>query len=725
MAVENSVAGRSGVPALWIALFVSAFVAGTATIQTAYAQTSGDAGDQRPANGVVELEDGALTQYLPEYFAQYSAINARDMLRWVPGIGDLARDTQGMQTDDKRGFGSGGDQVLINGKRMSGKSNTVWDALDRIQASQVARIEVIRGPIAGLDVRSEGLIFNVVLKEGAEASGSWQIHAWTDGRGIWKADGMVSYSDTIGNVSYQASAKFRPYNPNNVLWREDTLSTPQGVPYEYRLDRRFDDNDEIEFTGKISMPVKTTGLANLNVRFAEVGFRSPRTIDRFAIDPLGAQSFIGTIVTDSVHDGFEMEVGGDIEIPWGKGKTNGRFIYTRKSFDELEFNIFEPVDADPYDTSSELTDQVAEELIFRAGYQWPLAEGHNLDVGGEVAFNSLDKTVALATNVDGELQPVDLGTPDSRVKEKRGELYATHFWSVSPTIALETALNMEYSNIGQKGTTVSESRSFFYAKPRVELRYTASPSGQLRVSLERTVGQLDFEDFVTNFVNDDDRLDAGNPDLVPEKSWLVEATYEHRLADDAGLISLKGFYERFDDFIAWIAVTDISQGVGNVGDARKFGLELTTSNRLGFVGLDNAVLDVTYTFQKTLMNEPFLGGRTYMPGEPNHRIKGTFRHDISSIGLSYWVDFEWYTNTRITFINLTGEASRHAGFRFFAQKKLFGGVSLWLNIRSINETTLRWRDYYAGNVATSDVAYSEFRKQWWNKEFIFGLRGVF
>ena len=676
-------------------------------------------------NGVIELEDGALTQYLPAYFAQYNSITARDMLRWVPGIGDLTRDTQGMGATDKRGFGSGGDQVLINGKRMSGKSNTIWDELERVQAKQVERIEVIRGAIAGLDVRSEGLIFNVVLKEGAAASGSWQVHAWTDGKGTWRTDGMISYSDTIGNVQYQASASIRPYNSANVLWRESTRSTPDGTPFEHRLDRRFDDNDEIEFVGKVSMPVKKTGSTNLNIRLAETGFESPRTVAISGIDAEGALHPLETIVTDSVRDGFEVEVGGDIEVPVGPGNLNGRFIYTRKSFDRLERNTSESLGGDAADLSLELTDQIAQELIFRGGYQWALNKEHSLDIGAEVAFNSLDKSVALDVNVDGVLESVDLPTPDSKVKEKRGEFYVTHFWTVSEKIALETVLNMEYSNIGQVGSAVDQSRSFFYAKPRLELRYAVSASDQLRVSVERTASQLDFEDFVANFDNDDDRLDAGNPNLVPEKAWVLNATYEHRLPKDAGLASLKLFYENIDDFIDRIVVTPTTDGPGNIGNAKKYGVEVTTSNRLDFIGLDNAVLDLTYVIQKTRVHDAFLGAAGPIRSKPTHHLKGTYRHDISSIGLSYWIDFEWFSRTNSNLINLRGFNKRHMGARLFIQQKLFDGVSLWANWRSINEDTYRHRDYFTTNVAAGDLSFTEQRHQWWNHEFIVGLRGVF
>jgi outer membrane receptor for ferrienterochelin and colicins len=691
----------------------------------AIGQTVPDIDGQPASPGVLELEDGALTRYLPEYFAQYNVMTARDMLRWVPGIGALARDTQGFGQPEKRGFGSGGDQILINGKRMSGKSNTVWDELERIQATQVAYIEIIRGPVAGLDVRSEGLIFNVVMQEGAEASGSWQAHLWTDGHGIWKADGMVSYSDTIGDVLYQASASFRPYNPNNVLWRNDTLSTPEGEPFEYRVDRRFDDNDEIEFFAKASTAVKQTGMANLNVRFADTGFSSPRTVDRFAIDDAGDLDPIGRINTESKRDGFEVEVGGDIDIPMGKGKTNGRFIYTRKSFDRVEHNINEPLGAPSFDQSLELTDQVSQELIFRGGYQWGVAPDQNLDLGGEIAFNSLDKAVALSVNSGGMLVPVPLPTPDSEVKEKRGEVYATHFWTVDSKVVLETALNLEYSNISQTGSAVDQSRTFFYAKPRMELRYAASPADQLRISVERTVSQLDFEDFVTNFDNNDDRLDIGNPDLVPEKAWLLEATFEHRFPGDAGLVSVKAFYERIEDFIDRVAITEFRGGPGNIGNAKKYGLELTTSNRLGFVGLKNAVIDVVYTLQKTQAIDAFLGTSGPIRYEPTHDVKATFRHDISSIGLSYWVDAAWASKTRETYINLIGAQKRTMGFRFYVQKTLFSGVSLWLNIRSVNEDTRRRRDYYLPNLSSGDLVIKEDRHQWWTEEIIVGLRGVF
>ncbi|MHC4711506.1 MAG: TonB-dependent receptor plug domain-containing protein, partial [Planctomycetota bacterium] len=128
------------------------------------------------ANGVWTSADGATVTYEADFFEPYTVVSAADMLRWVPGGAALLPDNRRrFGQPEKRGFGSGGDQVLINGKRISGKSNDISSAMQRIQASVVSRIEVIRGTTAGLDVRSEGTLINVVLSEEVSGgSGSWQ-----------------------------------------------------------------------------------------------------------------------------------------------------------------------------------------------------------------------------------------------------------------------------------------------------------------------------------------------------------------------------------------------------------------------------------------------------------------------------------------------------------------------------------------------------------------------
>ena len=64
----------------------------------------------------------------------FNDLTAEDLLNRLPGIQDLRRDAQSQTSaaaSARRGFGSTGDQILIDGRRQSGKSNTIASALRR------------------------------------------------------------------------------------------------------------------------------------------------------------------------------------------------------------------------------------------------------------------------------------------------------------------------------------------------------------------------------------------------------------------------------------------------------------------------------------------------------------------------------------------------------------------------------------------------------------------
>ena len=85
--------------------------------------------------------------YGPSFFAQYNLTNAEDMLRRIPGVSAIL-DATGV-LNQARGLGASGDQILINGKRMASKSTDVAAALRRIRATNVERVELLRGTASG------------------------------------------------------------------------------------------------------------------------------------------------------------------------------------------------------------------------------------------------------------------------------------------------------------------------------------------------------------------------------------------------------------------------------------------------------------------------------------------------------------------------------------------------------------------------------------------------
>ena len=112
--------------------------------------------------------------------------------------------------------------------------------------------------------------------------------------------------------------------------------------------------------------------------------------------------------------------------------------------------------------------------------------------------------------------------------------------------------------IGESSTNYTKLNSFTQVPQRIA---AFQPDARfiyiMRDPLERTISQLDFGDFVASFDSEDDQVDAGNPDLEPEKAWQWKVTYERRLAEDAGVLEAQVYYNDIEDHIDKIAATDV------------------------------------------------------------------------------------------------------------------------------------------------------------------------
>ena len=712
------------VAALLAALVSDSFAAGTDAGNLDSMLTPG----QEIAAGVWTSEDGATVTYEALFFEPYQAVTAADMLRWVPGgAALLPEQRQNNNQPDKRGFGSGGDQVLINGKRISGKSNDIASAMARIQADVVTRIEVIRGTSAGLDVRSEGTIVNVVLAEDVSGgSGSWQLHSGFYG-GSPEYDGLVSYSDTLGRFNVLASAQFGPYNRGEDQERFVSLFAPDADdPFEQRDIDRPQLRDEIVLSLSGGTEFGTGSILNLNAR-VEDGGREQLEVSR--VTTLGSPD-VATLNNDSIRDGLAWEIGGDLENRIGaNGVLKTRAIFTHKDEDENEsVSLSSSVPGNVPSRSLILSDSLATEAIVRSSYSWPVTATQNLELGVESAINTLEKDVALfEVLADGSQNQLDVFNSDSEVEENRYEFFSTHFWQFHDSFALESALNVEYSKIEQIGADIDNARTFTYVKPRFDLRWDINDTNQLRGSVERTVSQLNFSDFVARFNDDDDQLNAGNPNLEPEKAWEYKLTYERRLANDRGVLEGQVYYNDIVDHIDRVAATDIISAPGNIGDAIHYGFNLKGSLRLSPIGLEGAVVDAEYRYQDTETTDPFTGLARPMKWKPEHVYTVKYRHDVPDWRINYTVDVRWFGEryrSDITYTDFSDSLTPTFGATM--QYRLTDTLLLWADARYLfDEHHQRIRHRYDGNIADGQLLRTEVRDQYRRNTYIVGLRGQF
>jgi len=248
---------------LWAALGVWGMSAGLSAVLTPALAQPQDAAASVAA-GVTVTDGGNRVIYSAEYFSQFNVVTASDQLERVPGLQDVLNGGG----DGQRGFGSDGDQVLVNGNRVSGKANDVDSVLDRIQARQVLQIEVIRGAVPGLDVRSQGRVVNVVLVE-TPSSGYGSVTASADHYSQGSPGGgvEVSYNADMGAFRYLLSVEGEVDRFSSEA--TDRFFSPGNQLLERQIESSRDKSDELGVQANTRYTFANGNVLNLNGLYAD------------------------------------------------------------------------------------------------------------------------------------------------------------------------------------------------------------------------------------------------------------------------------------------------------------------------------------------------------------------------------------------------------------------------------------------------------------------------
>ena len=666
---------------------------------------------------IAQEQDDSTIIYEANYFAQYNPVTLADMIRNIPGGDTILRRRGGPGGSSSRGFGATDSQVLINGRRMSGKINNMSTALARVQAAQVERIELIRGNAEGLDIRNEGTIYNVILHEGAENSSSSLLEL-----GVTDIDGMdtepavlASYNASRGPLEFGLSYQYET-QPRLNLVDEDVLNADR-TPREFRHLFNAQTRRNHIVTGNVGYEFQNGAILHLNGLISDNEQIYDRHENQFLV---GAG---GTLVPNAIEVGDinnlndEFEIGGDLEFDVGSvGRLKTLFVVNRRGNND---DIIQ--DTIRNDVTSRLFSSIADyeegETIIRSAMTTILGR-HTLEYGAEAAFNTLDRSFAF--NNDPLANAV--------VEEDRYEVFVTHSLLLTDKINLQSALTEEYSKIFQDREGQTNDRSFRYLKPRVELRYDLSPSDQFRLLAERTVSQLNLNEFVASRNVDDELINFGNPNLEPESVYSYSLSYERRFANDGGSIELKASYEDISDHIDRILIGIDDAGVGNIGDAWRKNFEVNLNTRFGFIGLPSAVLTFSYTFEDSEATDPFTGQKRRMRFSTPDYFQVSFRHDVEGTDFAYGFNAHRRSHRMRQDVSLF-EATNfdiHLGsafveYNFTPNMKLRFAGAHFLN----EDGRVFDKTYYDGNIANGVI--NRFDVQDWtiDPDYVLSLQATF
>ncbi len=639
--------------------------------------------------------DDLSVVYEAAYFDQFQPVSVNDMVSRIPGIG-LALGGGG--GGGGRGLGGGAGEILINGQRITGKSNEGRSQLSRISADDVDYIEIIRGTSEEIDVRGGGQVVNIVLRA-AQSRSSIAAEISTDRMQDSKlAPGArLSYSGQNGNLNYLFHIQSDPNYVNQVI-RESSFD-PEGVATERRLEESTRDQTNYETSVNLSYQFEKS-MVQLNALYGQTA--PPTDITRGIIGLAEDNPSVNLEREANQGRRDNWELGGDYEYSFdNRSKFRFLFIVNDRDFDftRERFQVGSDEETKDLFLFSAARDR---ERIARSSYTFNLLAGQAIETGVEIAQTIRDSEIRLGNDDEGGepsaahggLFPVDVDNALSSVEEIRSEYFAIHNWQLTDSMSLETALVYESSEITQSGD-VGNSRSFGFFKPRVDYRYNLTESLQFRATAEKTVSQLSFSDFSATTDNSDDDQDtiAGNPNIRQEQTWRYDLNLEYRLPNNIGVLNSKFYYRDVSDVIDRIDVSpspdNLQSARGNIGNGTRYGLNLDASTQLSYLGLPNALFTVRLGINESELLDPFLGIERRFGWSRRWNGRTEFRHDVNKYNLSYGFNYstqarEGSNYTRIDVFDIEREIPDY-DLNLFFEKRAFGGVTFRFDMRNAND----------------------------------------
>jgi outer membrane receptor for ferrienterochelin and colicins len=633
-------------------------------------------------------------------FSRFNPRTALDMVLQVPGF------TIDTGDGDERGLGQADENVLINGTRISGKNNDAFTFLGRISASNVIRIEIVEGAtlsISGLSGQVLNLVTNVDETIGLSGNFKWEPQ-WRRSGNNWFA-GEASINSKLGKGDFTLSlendaARNGVEGPEQVTGRFGNLLFERDEVARYRQDRP-------KLSGSYSRTTEDGSLFNANAAYQV--FRRRETV-------VTDLTQVGQPDIFELYSSRENEWNAEFSADYEFGLVNGRLkLIGLQRFEHSPVSDFfgqtfsdgiTPPNGSRFDP---VTDEG--ESILRAEYGWKTAAGTDWGISVEGAYNFLDNEGALAVlDAQGIFQPVALTNANSKVTEYRGEFIGYYGRPLTEKLTLQATLGGEYSKISQSGA-VGQSRSFIRPKGSASLAWKPKPSLDISLKVERSVGQLNFFDFVESVDVAQNIGNAGNPGLVPPQSWRAKLETTQKLGP-WGSLTVNIYGEKFSDIVDSIPITATTEARGNLDSATSYGVSLVSSILFDPISWNGAKLDFEGDVRKSALRDPLTGIFRRISDDKIFTYEVTLRHDIPGSNWAWGAgveDIRFSDFLRLDQINRFRSGGPHSWL--FVEHKNVMGLTVQANLGNLFGRSENFTRTVYANRRDGPIAFVEDRSR--------------
>jgi hypothetical protein len=694
--------------AMWLG-----FASLTALSAPAVAQEAAPAPTTGDAPAPVSAPAGTKRIFTPADFARFAPRTALDMLNQVPGFSIRGEDTS------SRGLGQASGNVLLNGKRISGKSTDPVTALQAIPAGNVTRIEIVDA--AEVDVPGlTGQVANVVFEAKKKLSGQFsyrpEFRAHYADPLLTRGD--VSVSGTSGPIEYTVSLKND--GSRSAAGGPTIITRGDGSLFETRDDSFTGNFDQPQISGQFKWDGPGSSIGNLNLLGRHFNYRFDEISRRDRASGPDVQRLLG-----QREKGYNYEAGADYEFALGGGRL--KLIGLTRSSDEpfVQSSVLSFSDLSPNLGSRYVQDGKSKEMIGRSEYRWKWGKT-DIQLSGEAAFNSLDLVSRLySLDPNGEYIEEDFPSGTGKVSEDRYETLVTIGRPISKALSIQLVAGGEWSTIVQEGVGGKE-RSFFRPKGSLNFAAQLTPTFNANFKIIRRVGQLDFGQFLARVFLDNDNQNAGNPDLVPSQQWR----YELELAKDLGRFGktrVNLVAALFEDYVDIIPIGLTGESPGNIDKARAYAIDWNSTFQLDPLGIKGAKINVRALAQFSSIRDPLTGDKRPLSSFTDRLLEADFRHDIPGSNWAYGVDAEYVHVTRAYRLNELGrQYEGPVWLGVFVENKDVFGLTMRASASNLLNARSRWdRTVYSGRRNNAPIDFIEKRNRLIGPIFSFSVRGTF
>ncbi|UUR08339.1 TonB-dependent receptor plug domain-containing protein [Sphingomonas glaciei] len=661
----------------------------------------------------VSAPAGNKRVYTPADFTRFAPRTALDMLNQVPGFSIRGEDTS------SRGLGQASGNVLLNGKRISGKSTDPVTALQAIPSGNVTRIEIVDAAevdVPGLTGQVANVVYEAKKKIGGQFSYRPEFRAHYADPLYTRGD--VSVSGTSGPIEYTLSLKNDA--SRSSAGGPTIISRADGSLFETRDDSWTGNFDQPQISGQFKWDGPGSSVGNLNLLGRSFNYRFEEISKRDRATGADVERLLS-----QREKGKNYEAGADYEFALGGGRL--KFIGLTRSSDEPFFQsaLLTYTDLSPNAGSRYVQDGRSKELIGRSEYRWKWGKT-DVQLSGEAAFNSLDLVSKLySLNANGSYVEEFFPSGTGKVSEDRYEGLVTIGRPLSKALSVQLVAGGEWSTIVQEGPGGKE-RRFFRPKGSLNFAAQVTPTFNANFKIIRRVGQLDFGQFLARVFLDNDNQNAGNPDLVPTQQWR----FELELAKDLGRYGktrLNLVAALFEDYVDIIPIGLTGESPGNIDKARAYAIDWNSTFQLDPLGIKGAKVNLRALVQFSNIRDPLTGEKRPLSSFTDRLIVADFRHDIPGSDWAYGVNGEYSHVTRAFRLNEVGrQFEGPVWVGVFVENKDVLGLTVRASASNLINARSRWdRVVYTGRRNNSPIDFVETRNRLIGPIFSLSVRGTF